>query len=178
MNLKKYFNSGCKKREHISETTTTDKNPKKIHDGSLDDSNNPDDVFTQGLFSPSCVKILCNCIKNVTKQIQGIHNKTKETKMSQITGKQHLMGLNETFNFICKKSDEFGHGKAEKKNVNELQRNINDVSVTIELLKGSLDRQEQYSRRNCLLIHGLPESRNKNTDELGIDQSRKRWEKK
>ena len=65
-----------------------------------------------------------------------------------------------------------------KKNVNELQRNINDVSVTIELLKGSLDRKEQYPRRNCLLIHGLPESRNKNTDELGIDQSRKRWEKK
>ena len=26
------------------------------------------------------------------------------------------------------------------------------------------DRQEQYSRRNCLLIHDLPESKNKNTD--------------
>ena len=26
------------------------------------------------------------------------------------------------------------------------------------------DRQEQYSWRNCLLIHGLPKNRNENTD--------------
>ena len=43
------------------------------------------------------------------------------------------------------------------------------MSATIESLKGCLDRQEQYSRRNCLLIHGLPESKNENTDELVID---------
>ena len=44
------------------------------------------------------------------------------------------------------------------------------MSATIESLRGCLDRQEQYSRRNCLLIHGLPESKNKNTDELVIDR--------
>ena len=43
------------------------------------------------------------------------------------------------------------------------------MSATIESLKGYLDRQEQYSRRNCLLTHGLPESKNENTDELVID---------
>ena len=42
------------------------------------------------------------------------------------------------------------------------------MSATIESLKGCLDRQEQYSRRNCWLIHSLPESRNKNTDQLVI----------
>ena len=43
------------------------------------------------------------------------------------------------------------------------------MSATVESVKGCLDRQEQYSRRNCLLIHGLPESKNENTDELVID---------
>ena len=43
------------------------------------------------------------------------------------------------------------------------------MSATIEFLKGCLGRQEQYSRRNCLLIHGLPGSRNKNIDEVVID---------
>ena len=43
------------------------------------------------------------------------------------------------------------------------------MSVTIESLKGSLYRQEQYSRRNCLLIQGLPESKTENMDELVID---------
>ena len=80
------------------------------------------------------------------------------------------MDLNKTVNFRCDKFDEFERDKAEKEIIiNDLKKNVNDMSVTIESLKGSLDRQEQYSRRNCLLIHGLPESKNENTDELLID---------
>ena len=52
------------------------------------------------------------------------------------------------------------------------------MSVTIESLKGSLDRQEQYSRRKCLPIHGLLESRNKNTDELVIEAIKEKMEEK
>ena len=90
--------------------------------------------------------------------------------MSQIKGEQHLMDLNKTVNFICEKFDEYERDRAEKKKIiSELQKNVNDMSATIESLKGCLDRQEQYSRRNCLLIHGLPESKNENTDELVID---------
>ena len=47
--LKKYFNSGNKKQELSNETSTSDDDPKKKRDGSLDDSNNPDNVFTKGL---------------------------------------------------------------------------------------------------------------------------------
>ena len=80
------------------------------------------------------------------------------------------LDLNKTVNFICGKFDEFNSDRVEKeKTINELQKNVNDKTATTESLKGSLDRQEQYSRRNCLLIHGLPESKNENTDELVID---------
>ena len=104
------------------------------------------------------------------KKIPGIHSKAKETKISQIKCEQHFMNLNETVDFVCEKFDEFERGRAEKeKSINDLQKNVNDISATIESLKGSLDRQEQYSRRNCLLIHGLPESKNENTDELVIE---------
>ena len=90
--------------------------------------------------------------------------------MSQIKGEQHLMDLNKTVNFICEIFDEYERDRAEKeKIISELQKNVNDISATIESLKGCLDRQEQYPRRNCLLIHGLPESKNENTDELVID---------
>ena len=92
-----------------SETSTSVDDSKKMRDGSLDYSNNPDDVFTERLSSPDCVKILYNCIKNVQKQIHGIHSKTKETKMSQ--GEQGLMDLNKTFNFISKKFDEYGKSR-------------------------------------------------------------------
>ena len=32
-----------------------------------------------------------------------------------------------------------------------------------------MDRQEQYSRRNCLLIHGITEGNQKNTHDLALD---------
>ena len=80
--------------------------------------------------------------------------------MSQIKGEQHLMDLNKTVNFICEKFDEYERDRAEKeKIISELQKNVNDMSATIESLKRCLDRLEQYSRRNYLLIHGLPESK-------------------
>ena len=74
MDLKKNFNSGSKKRDLSKETSTSGDDPKKTGDASLDDSNNPDDVFTEGLSSPDCVKILYNCIKNVENQILGIRS--------------------------------------------------------------------------------------------------------
>ena len=90
--------------------------------------------------------------------------------MSQIKGEQHLMNLNKTVNFICEKFDEYERNRGEKeKIISELQKNVNDMSATIESLKGCLDRQEQYSRRNCFLFHGFPESKNENTDEIVID---------
>ena len=58
VDLQKYFNSGSKKRELSSKTSTSGDDPKMIHDGSLDNSNIPDGTFTEALFSPDCVKIL------------------------------------------------------------------------------------------------------------------------
>ena len=129
--------------------------------GSLDDSNNPDDVFTERLSSPDCAKSLYNCTKNVENIMHDIQSKSEETKMSQIKREKHLMDLNKTVNFICERFDEYERDRSEKeKIISELQKNVNDMSATIESLKGCLDRQEQYSKRNCLLIHGLPESKN------------------
>lgn len=47
------------------------------------------------------------------------------------------MDLNKTINFTCEKFDEF-----ERDMVTTIE------SITIESLKGSLDRKQQYSRRN------------------------------
>ena len=58
--------------------------------GSLGNSNNTYDVFTEGLSSPDCVKTLYNCTTNVENIIHDIHSKTEETKMSQIKREQTL----------------------------------------------------------------------------------------
>ena len=39
------------------------------------------------------------------------------------------------------------------------------MSNELEILENSLDRQQQYSRRNCILIHGISEQNGEDTDE-------------
>ena len=36
-------------------------------------------------------------------------------------------------------------------------------------ITAEMDRQEQCSRRNCLFRHGIPENKNKNTDDLAME---------
>ena len=36
-------------------------------------------------------------------------------------------------------------------------------------LESNIDRQEQYSRRYCILIHGIAESKEENRDQQAID---------
>ena len=36
-------------------------------------------------------------------------------------------------------------------------------------MPASLNRQEQYSKRNCLLSHGSPENKNENNDQIVIE---------
>ena len=43
-----------------------------------------------------------------------------------------------------------------------LRGKVDDVTV-------ETDKHKQYFRRNCLFIHGLPESKNKNTDLSAIE---------
>ena len=44
-----------------------------------------------------------------------------------------------------------------------------DLNVRLDKVDRALDRQEQYSRRNCLLIHGIDEENQENTDEVVIN---------
>ena len=36
----------------------------------------------------------------------------------------------------------------------------------IQSVEDQLERQEEYSRRNCLVLHGIPETMGENTDEV------------
>ena len=51
----------------------------------------------------------------------------------------------------------------------EMRKEIKNRSATIRSFKVSLDKQEQYSRRNCLLIYRLPENRNENTNQVIVE---------
>ena len=41
-----------------------------------------------------------------------------------------------------------------------------NISKRLDSLSGLVDKQEQYSKRNCLSLHGIPENKNEKTDDL------------
>ena len=65
---------------------------------------------------------------------------------------------------IILKSEEFNK-QVENLIMKKIDENADQTKQEICHLKDKLDEAEQYSRRNCLLIHGVPETDNENTDE-------------
>ena len=58
-------------------------------------------------------------------------------------------------------------GKMKKKE--ELNGTVSKKNERMEELENKIDCQEQYSRRNCILIHVVAENKEENTDQQTID---------
>ena len=56
-----------------------------------------------------------------------------------------------------------------KKIVEELNGTVSKMNERIEELENKTDCREQYPRRNCILIHGIAENKEENTDQQAID---------
>ena len=50
-----------------------------------------------------------------------------------------------------------------------MKSDIVNMNEKIEKLDRIVGKQEQYSRRNCLLLHGLAERKRENTDNLVLE---------
>ena len=46
---------------------------------------------------------------------------------------------------------------------------VSKMNERIEELESKIDSKKQYSRQNCLLIHGIAENEEENTDQQAID---------
>ena len=55
----------------------------------------------------------------------------------------------------------------------ELKSTINSLNLKLDKADRALDCQEQYFRRNCLLIHGIDDENQKNTNEVVINVLKK-----
>ena len=66
-----------------------------------------DNVFSQGLKSPECVKILFNCLQNLETEMKSIKEISLAAKDWQIKGTEQLNDMNKAINFINEKFEEF-----------------------------------------------------------------------
>ena len=157
------------KKRDLSEQSDSGEQQKKAREGSLKENPDVDSVFITSMDSPECLLILFNCLQNVEKSVKEIHEMQEKSQSSQIKGELQLKELSEAVEFITKKFDQYEAERKEKeKIINDLQGKVSEMSNELEVLKNLLDRQQQYSRRNWVLIHGISEQKGEDTDEQAL----------
>ena len=185
MEFIKFFDG--KKRE-LSSQLENGEDPKRLCtdvDNFLDDSMN-DEIFAEGLQSSQFVKVLIKCLRNLENKVQELCSFASDAKESQIKGDGHLADLKKSVDTISSKFEEYEKIREEKEaEINSLKEKVDSVMKRNEVLERQLvdqekriDEQEQYTRRNCLLIHGVKEENNEDTDQLCLDTFNKDMELK
>ena len=170
MNIIKFL--GRKKRELSSNNSTEQEaSLKKTREENLDDSTGlVTDVFSQGLKSAECVKILFNCLQNLETEMMIVKEISLAAKDWQIKGTEQLNDMNKAINFINEKFEDFEKTFKQKEDeIKCLEKENNYLNKRYDEMDAVLDRQEQYSRRNCLLVHGIVEETAEDTDEKIIN---------
>ena len=162
---------GNKKRD-LSDKFRDAEDSKKLREQSDSLSSLSDEVFVDGLNSQELAKLLVCSLRNNEAQVKGLFKVNEETKISQIK-------VTESLDALSKKIDEL---ETEIKNKDEkiqlLENRVEILEEEKESQGKEIDDLEQYSRRNCLLLHGVVETNAECTDdiiiktcaeELGID---------
>ena len=102
------------------------------------------------------------------KEIFDLANTTNE---SQIKGEQQLKCLTDSVEFISARFDEYEADRKKKdEKISSLEEKVLGLTEKFDKLSSLVNTQEQYSRRNCILIHGLKENQNEDTEEVVIDK--------
>ena len=89
---------------------------------------------------------------------------------TQIKDEKQLADLTDSVKFMSSKFD--GHEKERlerEARIVEFERKVVTLSNTVEKLEYTADKIKQYSIRNSILIHGLPELKGEDTDSLVIE---------
>ena len=158
------------KKRDLSDDSKTTEEPKKVKESGSASLSDECDVFNDGVESEDCRVILYNCLKNLEKDIKEIYLLASDNRNRQIKGEKQLSDLAESVSFISSKFDEYEKDRKEKEEtINKLKEEVSTLSERLDKAEERIDNHEQYSRRNCLLLHGIEETNNEDTDKLVLD---------
>ena len=92
------------------------------------------------------------------KQVTQIFDNTNELKEKQIKGESHLQELSDAVDFITKKFDKYEQERKEREEIiTNLTEIVAKLTQKVDDLSEAVEKQVQYSRRNRLLPHGIPQ---------------------
>ena len=164
------FLLGGKKRDLSDGSKSRDgEDSKKIKEQYESISAMPDEVFTDGLSSPGCAKMLISCLKNIETQVKDLFSAVEDLKISQIKGEKQLDSVTESIQNLSDRFDEYEEERRKQnEKIKSLEEKIENLENDNASLSKNIDDLEQYSRRNCLLLHGVKETDDESTDDITI----------
>ena len=170
-NISKQFNKISKKRE-LSGKSNPEDDIKKAREGSFttsDKDGTEHKVFRHASTTNDISEVL-KYLKTLEVKISEIYNLSNDTRSMQIKGDKQLADLTESVKLMLKKFDQFEKDRKEKeKIINSLKQEVNGLKESVKSLEKVSDDHEQYSRRNCLLIHGIEEDKDEVTDDIVVN---------
>ena len=135
-------------------TNQRDKREESPNVSCLESPARPGNVFDESLKSNECVEILMNCLKNLEKEVKKLKDLTSSNNAKQIKGERQLLDLKDAMDFISNKFNDFERDRLEKeKIIKGLKEEVTYSRGTMDDITAQTDRQEQYSRRNCLPVN-------------------------
>ena len=118
-------------------------------------------------------------MQNLEKKLNEIFELSSSTKEAQIKGVRHMGEVNESIKFINEKLEKMKADRKEKeRQILEPKIKVKYLNEKVETMDMCLDSHGQYSRRNCLLIHGVKENEKEDTDEVVIEFFEKEMKEK
>ena len=98
-----------------------------------------------------------------------IYEQENESKSMHIKSKKQLVNLAEPVKFITSKFDGLKKDRKEKeKKINNLKGEVSCLSEKLGKIEQSFDAQ-QYSQRNCSLLHGIEETKGEDTGNIVLE---------
>ena len=99
-----------------------------------------------------------------------IYEQGNENKNIHIKGEKQFLDLADSVKFMTSKFDELEKDRKEQeKIINNLKGEVSYLSEKLGKLEESIDAQQQYSRRNCLLLHGIEETKGEDTENTVLE---------
>ena len=167
-NISKYFNEISKKRD-LSVESNPEKDRKKAREGNYATSNKDaaEDEVLQQVSTTNDIPEVLEYLKTLEVKLSEIYNLSNDTRSMQIKGDKKYDDLTQSVKLMSEKFDEFERDRKEKeKIINSLKQEVNSLKERVKSLEKVSDDHEQYSRRNCLLIHRIEEEKDEDTDEV------------
>ena len=146
---------------------------KKAREGSSTTSSNDaaenEKVFQQVSTTNDISEVL-EYVKTLEVKISEIYNFSNDTKSMQVKSDKQLADLTQSVKLMSENFDEFEKDrKVKEKIINSLKQEVNGVNERVKSIEKVSDDHEQYSRRNCLLIHGIEEDKDEVIDDIVVN---------